>query len=182
MSPKPLSKRLADLRAAIAAAQADLAALPGRPLPAAEAVARFNQWADSQAQAFDARRQAAALCQPRADTTFSDLLSLTARDIRPHLSAADAGPLVCWLMGDTIKKKMAAEIEGLDLSDALPAASRGAELRRLTLELERLEIAEEVLIRQLEAAGEHVRRRDEARIDIVLAPDAELAGDTAAAA
>jgi hypothetical protein len=175
MASKPTIKRLAEVRTALESAQAELARLPARPLPTAEAVERAHSWIDAKAAEFNGRRRAEAFTMAAPGLALERALAIEAEEIRPHQSAADPAPVLAWLFGDQLKAKLADEISGLDIAGPLPLAERAAEAQRLEAEIEGLEVQEEILVRALEQTGEPVERRADASIDIILAPDQELA-------
>ena len=175
MPSKTPARRLSELRDQIAAAAAALARLPDRPLPLAEAQQRACQWVDDRAAQSDVRRRATAFFQAAPSLDMERALAIDARELRPHQLEADAGPVLCWLHGDAIKAALCAELEQHPPEDALPAAEREPERQRLEGELTRLQAAEEIACRELEADGHHVDRRDDADVAVLLAPSEELA-------
>lgn len=170
--------KLADLdriRADLADAQAALAELPGRPLPVGEAIERAAVWVDSQAAAFNGARAARACTEQGADANIADAMSIATRQVGEISVRADVMPMLSWAFGDQLKQRLSDEINALELSDPIAAAHRAPERQRLKAEIARLEVEEEVLIRQLEGNGEQVQRRADAPIEIIVAPDLELA-------
>ncbi|MBK1619983.1 hypothetical protein CKO42_16355 [Lamprobacter modestohalophilus] len=177
MSTKSAVAKLDKTRSAILAAQEALASLPDRPLPHDEAIARAHDLVDSQARDFQGAYRASAFVQPRITEAARNFLNVaTVTSQGPQGAALTAG-LLAWLHGDAIKAKLKAEIEAMELADALPLTQREPERQRLQAQIEALEIEEERLLRELEAAGEQVERRADASIEIILAPDAELSGE-----
>jgi hypothetical protein len=178
MASRPTIKRLAEIRSALETAQAALARLPERPLPASEAIERASAWIDAKAAEFGASRRAEAFAQAAPGLALERALAIDAEEVRPHQFAADTAPLVAWLLGDQLKAKLEAEISALELTDPLPAAKRAAEQQRLETEILNLEIEEEQITRALELAGEPIERRADCNLAVILAPDDELAGTT----
>ena len=172
-SPSPAA-RLEQVRDELAGALEQLAALPERPLPQDEAIARAAALVDTTAGAFQGRHKVQAFAQLGTDLAQRDLLNLSAFNQGRLESRIDSAPLLCWLFGDAIKTKLADEIAALELRDALPSAEREPERQRLLNLVDDLQIEEERIIRALDDEGIEIDRRRDAPIEIVLAPDCEL--------
>ena len=163
MPSKPFAMRVDELRDKISSAQAELAALPDQPLPAADALARLNHWITAESAKFN---------PARAFTTEGsnlNVLELQGLRLSENTVSVDPTPMLCWLLGDTLKAKLTAAIEALPPSTGIPLKDRPAVAQRLRDEIARLETAEERLVREAEAAGEPLERRGDARPEIVLA-------------
>lgn len=165
MPSKPFADRVTELRSKIAARRTELEQLPEASIPASDAIARMTAWVDSQAAAFTTGANAFTGEQFSRPTT----LLLTAIRNGNHMADVDAGPLLCWLLGDVIKTRLKVGIEALPHAPGIPLAERPAAAQRLRDEIARLETAEERLVREAEAAGEPIVRRGDARPEIVLA-------------
>lgn len=175
MPSKPTLSKLASIRSDLSDAQSALADLPDRPLPVTEAIERASAWVDTKAEAFDSYRAARVFAETDSAFALSTLFDFDVSQIGEQPGRANATPMLCWLHGDALKAKLAAEIEGLTLDDPLPMADRGPEKQRLKALVAKLEIEEEVLIRQIEDNGEPVQRRPDADLSVICAPDLELA-------
>ncbi|MGE0082451.1 MAG: hypothetical protein AB7U81_14260 [Thiohalomonadaceae bacterium] len=137
-------------------------------LPKAEVLARLNEFVDSEAAGFDA---AWHFVNP-ASSPDARMIDITGFEIgvsgEGHHRAADAGGLLCWLMGDVVKKRLAELVNAADFSDAVPADKRAGMLRDLDEQIHALEIQEEALITDADAAGIELARRADCDPAIVL--------------
>ena len=172
-SPSPAA-RLEQVRDELVEVLDHLAALPDRPLPNDEAIARAAALIDGLAASFQAPHKVRAFAQLGTDLAQRDLLTPLAFNQGQLQTKVEAGPLLAWLFGDQIKQRMADEIAALELPDALPSAERERERQRLLNLVDDLQIAEERAIRALEDEGAEIDRRPAAPISLILAPDCEL--------
>ena len=163
---------LASIRAKLASAIDQLAALPSSLLPVEDAIARAEQWVDEQAAQFNAGGMVATFCTPAARPDQFDVSSLARGGVH---AVAEIGPYFCWAIGDVIKDKLNSAIKAHPpINPGPPAKDRPAIKARLEAEIERLERLEEIAVRDAEAAAEPVARRGDARPEIVLLPDSIL--------
>lgn len=157
--------RLAAVRAAIVANQQQQLDLEGLP----------QSLSDAKAALTESLNQREANARQGLTTTVRDFQRLGARarlvepgfDTRlpPTESILD---LLVLLHRATIEPLLIAEIEAQWKKDLPSAAKRHTTLAQLQKDLHKLEIEEEQIIRRLEAAGEIVDRRADARPAIVL--------------
>lgn len=167
---------LGDLRAQIEAKRAALAEVEAAPVPVDEAEKRLDRWLDRIGLGADL-----------------DLRGLTAEKLaEPALSivrrpdgSTDAGPAALEVFGllvascrDQVRDHLAELLADAYEAKPAPIAAVDRVKRRADLEAEidALEIAEERAVRALEEAGLAVLRRSDARPQIVLASDKDLAG------
>jgi hypothetical protein len=165
-----IESELADLRERIAETNERLATLEDAPVPKSEYQQRVSQWIDRQAANFRPEYAVSPLrdVRPRFDEVELGLLPVRGSNTGESIASADAGPLVCWLMGDAIKAKLAETIANADLPEGPPSAERPALRRKLEAELRELELREEALIVDAEAAGFSIPRRPDADAAVIL--------------
>lgn len=167
-----IESELSDLRGRIADAQDRLAELDEAPVPRSEYLERIGGWIDGKARTFaeSAEYQVSALRGPAP--RFDDVL-LGSMPVRgsggPDVAVADAAPLLCWLMGDEIKAKLAETINAAGFEAGPPSADRPKLRRDLEAELRKLELAEERMIEEASEAGIDIPRRHDADPAVILA-------------
>lgn len=160
-------KPLADLRAKIAEAEAKREALKNAPLERDESIENAKAWISRKAQigaqvVADCARQ---LQDPRAN------VELTEFGVNVDRLRAQLETLVVFLNREALEKAITAEInEQADPSRLSRVSIRDA-LAKLDAEIHGLCVREEVLVREIEAAGIPVNRRGDADPAIVLADD-----------
>ncbi len=164
----PNASRLASLRAEITAMRAEIEALPAQPLPVADAIARLDAWIAEQAARFDPGSAARAFATERGP--LGRVLAVQGLRTGENSVAVDMGPVLCSLFGTEIRERLGAAIQAQTGTPGPRLADRPRALASREEELERLEIAEERLIRTAEAEGEPLARRADATPSIVLAP------------
>ena len=172
MAAKPASaEELFRLRQSIVATREELDGLDSSLLPRADALAGLERWITSSAEAFE--RDLWPRISPlfSADTNEKPSIGRFEVHAFEDLQNVDFSNMLCWLLGNELKTKIAAAVADLPLADgdAIPAEDR----QRVRLELERkvreLELREERLIRQAEAQGIILERRGDADPAVVLA-------------
>lgn len=146
------------------------------PMPPDDATPAVEAWLDEVAAGFDVSFR--SMLHP--DWRSSPGLSFP----RNHGgSGVDAAPAVRQLLGllvmtnrdavrDIIERSLADAVEG---REAISNADRARRLGALDAEITAIERAEEALVREAEAAGLPVLRREDARPEIVLSSDVALA-------
>ena len=167
-----IESEITDLRERISATQGEIEALREAPVPKVEYVQRVSDWIDTQAAAFavNAEFSVSPLREPfpRADHVGFGQLRVRGSDHGDSVAEADAAGLLCWLMGDAIKAKLSEAIAAAELPEGAPAADRPRLRRDLAAQLDRMEINEERLVVEAQAAGIEVQRRSDVRPEIVL--------------
>lgn len=160
------ASRLASLRDQIAAIRAEIEALPAQPLPVADALERLDHWITEQAARFDPGSAARAFT-----TTGAPGRVLAVQGLRTgeNSVATDLAPLFCALFTTEIRERLGAAIQAQTGTPGPRLADRPRALASREEELERLEVAEERLIRAAEVEGEPLARRPDATPSIVLA-------------
>jgi hypothetical protein len=166
-----IESELSELRERIAETNERLATLEDAPVPKSEYQQRVSQWVDEKAASFRPEYAVSPLrdVRPRFDEVELGLLPVRGSNTGESVASADAGPLLCWLLGDTIKAKLAETIANADLAEGPPSADRLRLRAELQAELRRLELAEEVLICDAEQAGFVIPRRPDADPAVILA-------------
>ena len=162
------ASRLASLRDQITAIRAEIEALRAQPLPTEDALERLDRWIAEQAARFDPGSAARAFSTERGP--LGRVLAVQGLKTSENAVATDLAPLLCSLFGAEIRERLGAAIQAQTGSPGPRLADRPRALSSRTEELERLEIAEERLIRTAEAEGEPLARRADATPSIVLAP------------
>ena len=143
-------------REEVAAVQAEMEELRQQPLPASEALGRLQEYIERRAAEY------------RHDAAIAALTSATARP-RSLVTPDTLEPLLCWLLGDTLRDRLAAELEKTD-TGGVSTHERSAQAAELAERKFQLEAEEEQLIRQAEAAGLTIERRADADPRVVLQP------------
>jgi len=155
---------------------ADREHIANAPIPLADAMGAIDQWIDENAAAFDVSFAGLVYPQFRSQPGFSF-------PVRPGERGLDSSPAVGQLLGLVIATNRSAvrELIVRQLSDTLEgretigAADRERRLAEIDAEIEAVERVEERLVRDAEAAGLPILRRDDARPEIVLLAEASLA-------
>jgi hypothetical protein len=151
-----LGERLAELRARIAALQAEIERVEQAPIPRDEAVARVPMLVDGLAQ--------------RWTPVVSDLMRPAMPSVETIFQGATSDP---WTLGGVLAKVardglvavLTQELEALYLDIAgscIPSAERPARLRELRAELLENETTEETVIVEAARAGIKLNRRGDA--------------------
>ena len=129
-------------------------------VPKPEALARLLEFVDSEAESFDAwYRFGNAVATP--DARQHDINGF-------EIMRGDSGPLLCWLLGDTIKQRLSRLIEQSDYIEGLPAAERESAVSRIEYQIIDLERSEEAIIAEAEEAGFGIQRRPDFDPAVVL--------------
>lgn len=174
-----IESRLAEIRTEITEAQDRLADVDDSGVPKAEYTARLNAWVDDMAQTFEREAEygvsALRLPQPRPRDVHTLAVPVRGGGSYESIAVADAGPMLAFLFGDTLKAKLAEVIQASGYVEGPPTADRPAMRRSLLAELDRLELAEERLIAEAQDIGLDLPRRRDARPEIVLSLDLETA-------
>lgn len=129
-------------------------------LPKPEALARLIEFVDSEASSFNAWSEFGNSAATPAAIP-SDITGF-------EIARGDTAPLLCWLLGDTIKQRLTELINRSDYIEGLPSDKRddaAAKLNRQILDLER---AEESIILDAEEAGLTIPRREDLNPAVVL--------------
>jgi hypothetical protein len=165
-----IESELSELRAQITEAQDRLESIEIAPAPRAEYLERIGRWVDHQAAQFKPEYAVSPLrdVRPRFDEVELGLLPVRGSNTGESIASADAGPLLCWLLGNEIKRRLGEVIESADLETGPPVAERPALRRKLEAELRELELREEALVVDAEAAGFVIPRRPDADPEIIL--------------
>jgi hypothetical protein len=164
-----IESELADLRERIAETNERLATLEDAPVPKSEYQQRVSQWIDRQAANFRPEYAVSPLRDVRPRFDEVSIAELPVRSSGgPEVAVADAGAVLCWLLGDEIKRRLGEVIESADLETGPPTADRPKLRRDLEAELRRLELAEEALICDADAAGFNILRRPDADAAVIL--------------
>ncbi len=146
------------------------------PMPPDDATPAVEAWLDETAAAFDVSFRSLVFPQWNSSPSLSFPLNHGAAGV-------NAAPAVRQLLGllvmtnrdavrDIIERSLADAVEG---RGTISNADRARRLASLDAEVTAVERAEEVLIREAEAAGLPVLRREDARPEIVLLSDVALA-------
>lgn len=125
-----------------------------------ETIQRLNEFVDNEAAGFDAKHRFANAAAT-SDATPRDITGF-------HVWQGDAGPLLCWLLGDAIKFRFAELVEECGIPEGLPANKRAEAIRELDTRIYALEVAEEAVIMDAEAAGMTIPRREDCDPRVVL--------------
>lgn len=129
-------------------------------LPKSEALARLVEFVDSEAESFDAWHR------------FGNAAATV--DAWPHdikgfeIARGDIGPLLCWLLGDTIKRRLTGLMEQSNYIEGLPAAEREVAVSKIKSQILDLERTEEAIIIEAEEAGFSIQRRTDFDPAVVL--------------
>jgi hypothetical protein len=172
--PVSLEQQVFDLREKITDTQARLEAATAADVPRDEFIARVNSWIDAQQREFDERAvyQVSALRLARPEPQNVAILQGTVRGAGSAsldvVAFADMGPLIAGLFGAELKARLAALIDATDYPEGPPTADRAHLQLTLRNELDALELREETLIVEAEAAGLTIHRRPDCRPEIVL--------------
>lgn len=148
-------------------------------VPPDELKARATKHCQAMVQKFDAARRLMSLAHPSAGGAemqamfrlHSRVLVGGIRDEQPIVSAVNidgAGPMLAWVMGDTLTQRMHAEIDCLDYRPGPPLAERAARLAELKAALRKFEQQEEELICRAEDTGVIIPRRLDADPEVIL--------------
>lgn len=129
-------------------------------LTKAETIQRLAEFVDNEAAGFDARHRFANA----ASTSGATPIDITGFQVWK----GDAGPLLCWLLGDAIKHRLAELVEESNLPEGLPADKRPAAIKELEARINALEVEEEAIITDAEAAGMDIPRREDCDPRVVL--------------
>ena len=164
----PNASRLASLRDQITAIRAEIERLPQQALPIPDAMDRLDHWIAENSARFDPSQAARAFITERGP--LGRVLAVQGLKTSENAVATDLAPLLCSLFGAEIRERLGAAIQAQTGTPGPRLADRPRALSSRTEELERLEIAEERLIRTAEAEGEPLARRADATPSIVLAP------------
>lgn len=167
-----LTAKVAAIRAEISDKRDQITHIKSAALPKAEMLERLDAWINASASAFDPAHALAGLWLPGEPID----LAASVRQVGPN-TRADLSPALCWLAPDEIKARIRAELEPRCDDSAPRSIDREDVQVELQAELHALEISEEALIREAEAAGEPVHRRSDADPAIVLAHDKDLHPD-----
>lgn len=192
---KGFINKLDSIRTEIASVREELVWLDTSPLPLPEAETRIVTWVDAQARKMGDRLSLGSAIRSEGNLGDAELLTVHARgraDIYSERDAlvnasADLAPIICWLFPAAVKERLRAELSGLDYEPGPPAEERPSMKARLQDELHRLELIEESLVLELEAAGVEVFRREDADPAVILelhwreavGDDSELADEKA---
>lgn len=163
-----MTDELETLRARIGEVRDDLAALDAEPPSHDDLRAGLRRRLERGASEHAERLKRNAPRYVAGDV--SDLLPLPVHDSRGLPSVVDVAPALALLLG--LDRACALFDPYLTARpDGMPAADRAALRADYLAELDALELAEEAEIRRLQAAGEDVTRRADARPECVLALD-----------
>ncbi len=143
---------IAGVREQIEALKAEQYDLQHGPLPLSDVTERINALIDGQAADFDLEYNLSALTHAGRKLGDADLFSVSVRPGPYETGSGDLGPLLCALFGDAIKQRLTEFAKSLDL-DGVPLAERPKLIAKLEKEIYALEVQEEALICQAEAAG-----------------------------
>lgn len=124
-----------------------------------ELISRFNRQVDDLAENSQVIKHMFAEMNP-----FHERVGL----INGGINGVDLGPILCGLLGDEIKQKMADKIAALDYEAGPPLSERQKLLAQNADQLLQLEIAEEELICEAEQRGWLIERRPDVRPEIFL--------------
>lgn len=129
-------------------------------LTKAETIQRLNEFVDNEAAGFNAKDRFANAAST-SDATPSDITGF-------QVWKGDAGPLLCWLLGDAIKHRLAELVEESNFPEGLSADKRPAAIKGLEARIYALEVEEEAIITDAEAAGMDIPRREDCDPRVVL--------------
>ena len=155
---------IADLRARIAVLEDELGRVEDLPVPLNEAVAAVDRWLED----LEARHSVSVGSFTTGRPGAGPALVMDERSILPSLFLAATRDALRAALVDQLSD----HYEGKDAASALEKAKR---ISAIQDELDALCRVEERLIREAEAAGLPILRRETAPVEIVLAPDDELA-------
>lgn len=164
-----------DLRRQLVALHDERAAIEDAPQPVAQAEADLDAWLDE----IEASAGLPVSGFLRGDRSGWPSLGVV---LRPGQKTPDASAAVEQVFAlliatnrDAVRGMMAGAIaDALEGKRPLSAEDRAARLREIDAEADRLERAEEALVRAAEAAGLPILRRGDARPEVVLAFDKDL--------
>lgn len=160
-------KPLTDLRAKIAEAEAKREALKNAPLDRDESIENAKAWLSRKAQI---GAQVVADCARQLQNPGANV-ELTEFSMNDGRQLAQLETLVVFLNREALEKAITSEINEQADPSRLPRASIRDDLVKLGAEIHGLCVREEVLVREIEAAGIPVNRRADADPAIVLADD-----------
>ncbi|NEX15783.1 MAG: hypothetical protein C1943_03860 [Halochromatium sp.] len=167
-----IETKVAGLRTKIETIKSKLVDLDEAGVPPDEYLARIAQWIDKQAQSFETdleyRFSSLRTAAPQGDFVSAFRLRVRGSNDNESIAAADASGMICWLMRDEIKAKLAPLIEGVEYQDGPASADRPRLREKLNAQLDTLELQEEALICEAEPAGIIIPRRIDARPEIIL--------------
>lgn len=155
---------LGKLRRQIAKLKDERAIIIESRLPKEEALARLLQFVDAEADSFDGYGRFINA----ASTHDADPGSIEGFELWQGARAPDAGPILCWLLRDTIKEKLAETIRASDYPEGIPSNQRAVAIADIERQLFQLEREEEALICEAEEAGIEIERREDCDPRIVL--------------
>lgn len=169
-NPSRTRELLTKVRSEIAALTQKRETVIGAPLPKVEAAQRINAMVDQLAgecRGLPTLAASAAVPWTTIEVGTFSLRGNSSVDAHGGVQlAVAAGPLLCWLLGDTIKQRL---IESLPAdAGSIPMADRPAQIAKLDAALQPLAADEESLASQLEVAGEAVARRPDADPALIL--------------
>jgi len=121
-------------------------------LTKAETIKRLNEFVDDEAASFDANYRFANAASTH-DATPRDITGF-------QIFGNDAGPLLCWLLGDAIKHRLSEMVEESNLSEGITASKRQEVIAEIEARIYSLEVEEETIITDAEEAGMEIPRRE----------------------
>lgn len=173
---------IAKLRAEIERCREEIDWLKEAPVTKDELKSRAREYYQVLADRFDAPRRLGQLANPAAGIVEVDAMFRISAKVFIHgqldvtsADSNDAGPMLAWVMGETLVQRMHAEIDRLDYRPGPPMAERPARLAALKATLRALEQQEEALILRTEETSVYIPRRTDADPAVILAydPDCE---------
>lgn len=175
---KPTHQEIAKLRADIEQCRDEINWLIEAPITKGELKSRAKECCKTLADKFDAPRHMGSLANPSAGLfEMQAMFRTSARVFIPgkldvtSADSEDVGPMLAWVMGETLVQRMHADIDCLDYRPGPPMAERPARLGELRATLRKLEQQEEALISRGEETGVFIPRRDDADPAVILAYD-----------
>ena len=142
---------LETLRAKILERQANISRLKKTPLNIEGALGQLDAWVTSQQGKFKAEAAVLPFLREGGKTNFGGLYAQGGK--------VDVSPLLVFLLGDTLRKRMADALSDLDTGEGISPEQREKDLKKAIKELADLERKEEFLICLRETEGLPVTRR-----------------------
>lgn len=181
---------LARLRTDIERTRDEIDWLNVAQVPKDELKARIVESCKALAEQFNGPSRLGFLTHPAAGPMEMQAMFRTSTRVfihgGPDVTSADfdVGPMLAWAMGDTLIKRLHAEVDCFDYRPGPPMAERPARLGELKAAMRALEQQEEALICRGEESGVYVPRRADADPAVVLAyePDGKTYDPAAARA
>lgn len=175
MKRKPVNA-IDSIRTEVAALQAERKGLMRQPFGPADVAPALERSLVLKTREWQERLDL-ALRRVSGGTSAGDAVSfLFDPENRPGGLSVDAVALIGLLGADAISGALLARLDGV-VPAGPSAAERAARIAEIDRDLDRLETDEEALVVESEATGMPIARRDDCRLDIVLAIVGEAAND-----